>query len=261
MLVVIRGAGDLASGIAYRLRRANFDIIMTEIAQPTCIRQTVAFSTAIGRGSQTVEGVTGRLCDGEEEIDRALDAGEIAVVVDEEGAVIQRRKPFAAVDAILAKRNLGTSIDMAPVVVGVGPGFTAGVDCHYAVETKRGHYLGKVLEEGSPIPNTGEPGNIGGFTSERIIRASGDGVFLPLAAIGDRVEAGQLVARAGESPVYASISGIVRGMLSPGISVTTGFKCGDIDPRCALDHCFTISDKARAIGGGVLEAIMRRIHL
>lgn len=261
MLVVVRGAGDLASGVAHRLRMANFDVIMTDIAQPTCIRRTVAFSTAILQGSQTVEQVTGRFCAKDREIGQAIERGEIAVVVDPEGQIIRRKKPFAVVDAILAKKNLGTTMNMAPVVVGVGPGFTAGQDCHYVIETKRGHYLGKVIEKGGPIPNTGEPGNIGGFTKERIIRAPEGGLFAPIAQIGDQVAAGQIVAKVGDAPVYGAIGGIVRGMLAEGIVVPKGFKCGDIDPRCEKDHCFTVSDKARAVGGGVLEAIMRRMDL
>ena len=158
-------------------------------------------------------------------------------------------------DAIIAKKNIGTKMTDAPLVIGVGPGFTAGIDCHRVIETKRGHYLGRVIEAGSAIPNTGIPGNVGGYTVERIIRAGEDGIFVPKVSIGDQVEAGQVVAISGNTPVRAQITGIVRGLLQEGVRVTKGMKAGDIDARCEKAHCFTISDKARAIGGGVLEAV------
>ena len=159
-------------------------------------------------------------------------------------------------DAILAKKNLGTAITDAPIVLALGPGFTAGVDCHGVVETKRGHDLGRLILEGSAIPNTGVPGDIGGYTEERIIRAPADGMFEPLAAIGDRVEEGAPVARVAGSVVCARLTGVVRGMLPAGLAVKQGMKAGDIDPRCEARHCFTVSDKARAIGGGVLEGLL-----
>ena len=166
-------------------------------------------------------------------------------------------QPDVEVDAILAKRNLGTKIEDAPIVIGVGPGFTAGMDCHFVVETKRGHDLGRVITEGTAIPNTGVPGVIAGYAKERLICASGEGRFEPKAEIGDCVEKGQLVAMCGKNPVYAQMSGMIRGMLPEGIVVSKGMKCGDIDARREYAYCFTISDKARAVGGGVLEAILR----
>ena len=191
-------------------------------------------------------------------------AGTIAVLVDPDGSSIARLRPECVVDAIIAKRNLGTTRDMAPVVIGVGPGFRAGTaagcDCHAAIETKRGHYLGRVIYDGSPIPNTGVPGNIGGFTTERVLRAPADGPFEPIAKIGYQVKKGDLLAKVSGEPLYATIDGVLRGLLQEGCPVTKGMKSGDIDPRCKVGHCFSVSDKARAVGGGVLEALLHFSH-
>ena len=256
MLVVIKGAGDLATGIAYRLKRCGFNIVMTEINKPTTVRRTVAFSQAIFDGEIEIEGIKGIKVKERNEIYNEIKKGNIPIVVDEEATIISILKPKVVVDAIIAKENLGTTIDDAPIVVGVGPGFEAQKDCHLVVETKRGHYLGKVIENGSAIPNTGVPGEIGGYTTERIIRATAKGKIKPIVSIGDFVKKGQVVAYIDEIEVLAKIDGIVRGILQEGIDVFKGMKSGDIDPRCERNHCFTISDKARAIGGGVLEAIM-----
>lgn len=256
MLVLIRGAGDLATGVAHRLFRSGFSVIMTETAKPTTVRCTVAFSPAVYQGSAQVEGVTARLAAGAEEALSIARSGQVAVLVDPEGSSIQTLRPQAVVDAILAKRNLGTRITDAPIVVALGPGFTAGVDCHAVVETKRGHDLGRVITQGGAIPDTGVPGNIGGYTTQRIIRASGDGVFTPLVQIGDAVREGDLVARVGDREVRAAVGGVVRGMLPAGTPVCQGMKSGDIDPRGVREHCWTISDKARAVAGGALEAIL-----
>lgn len=256
MLVLIKGAGDLATGVAYRLHRAGMKIVMTDIAQPTAVRRTVAFCQCIYDGTATVEGVTSRRVETVEEVTTCLGEGEIPVLVDPE-ARIRTCLPFdAEVDAILAKYNVNTRIDDAPIVLALGPGFTAGVDCHGVIETKRGHYLGRLLLQGSAIPNTGVPGNVGGYTTQRIIRACQDGVFHPVARIGDMVAEGDVVAKVDEAPVYALMPGTVRGMLPDGLYVKEKMKSGDIDPRCEYDHCFTISDKARAIGGGVLEGLL-----
>ncbi|MEG0354334.1 MAG: selenium-dependent molybdenum cofactor biosynthesis protein YqeB, partial [Lachnospiraceae bacterium] len=235
----------------------GFDVIMTDLSIPTTVRRTVAFSPAVYEEKVEVEGVIGRLAHRPTEINEILRKQEIAVIVDPELQYKEYYQADVVVDAILAKRNLGTSIDDARIVIGVGPGFVAGEDCHAVVETMRGHYLGKVITKGSAIPNTGIPGNVGGYTVERIIRATGNGVFQPIAVIGDQVTKGDLVAHSGGQPIYASMTGIVRGMLQEQVEVTTGMKCGDIDARCEPDHCYTVSDKARAIGGGVLEAILR----
>ena len=256
MLVLIKGAGDLATGVAVRLLHAGFRLVMTDIAQPTAVRRTVAFCQCIYDGTTQVEGITARHVSTTQEVEACWERGEVPVLVDPE-AEIRKKFPFdAEVDAILAKYNVNTRLDDAPIVVALGPGFTAGVDCHAVVETKRGHYLGRVITEGSAIPNTGVPGDVGGYTKERIIRACRDGVFEPVAAIGDTVAKGDLVARVDGEPVYSQMPGIVRGMLPAWLRVTRGMKSGDIDPRCEKDHCFTVSDKARAIGGGVLEALL-----
>lgn len=255
--VLIKGAGDLASGIALRLHRSGFTVMMTETAVPTTVRRTVAFSPAVYQGTCRVEEVEGVLCSSAEEAEAAFALRRIAVMVDEEAAIRKVFQPDVLVDAILAKKNLGTRIDDAPMVIGVGPGFTAGVDCHCVVETKRGHYLGRCIWDGSAIPNTGVPGMIGGYALERLIRATGEGDFRGCVSIGDQVKKGELVGYAGETPIYALIDGVVRGLLQDGVPVTPGMKSGDIDPRCEPGHCYTVSDKASAIGGGVLEGILR----
>ncbi len=253
---MIRGAGDLASGIALRLYRCGYGIMMTDQAVPTTVRRTVAFSPAVYLGRARVEDVDGVLCKSLKEAEQTVAAGQIAVAVDETAKLLRLWEPDVLVDAIIAKRNLGTRITDARLVIGVGPGFTAGVDCHCVVETKRGHYLGRCIWEGSAIPNTGIPGMIGGYGIERLICASGDGIFRGTVQIGDRVKAEQIVGYAGETPVLVRIDGVIRGLLQDGVVVTKGMKAGDVDPRCEPKHCFTVSDKATAIGGGVLEAIL-----
>ncbi len=260
MLVLIKGAGDLASGVAVRLFRAKWSVAMTDLAQPTAIRRTVAFSSAVTQGEFSVEGIKARFSPTAKCALEIISNGEIPVLADENVQCLAFLKPQVVVDAILAKRNTGTKISDAPIVIALGPGFTAGVDCHAVVETKRGHDLGRVFYEGSAAENTGIPGDVGGYTAERIIRAPCDGVFLPIAKIGDRVSAGDLVARVGECPVFAEISGVIRGILPHGCPVHKGMKSGDVDPRCDVRHCYTVSDKARGIGGGVLEAVLALQH-
>lgn len=256
MLIFIKGAGDLATGVAWRLHNCGFQVVMTDIARPTAVRCTVAFSRAVYEGAAEIEGVTARLARDPADALRITGEGEIAVLVDPEASAIETLRPPVVIDAVLAKRNLGTRITDAPVVIALGPGFTAGADCHAVVETKRGHYLGRVIYAGSAIANTGVPGDIGGYTSERIIRAPADGPFVPAAKIGQLVRAGDVVARVEGEPVRALIDGVVRGMLPEGTPVTRGMKSGDIDPRGIVEYCHTISDKARAIAGGALEAVL-----
>lgn len=256
MLVLIKGAGDLATGVAHRLRKCGFDIVMTEIEKPTTVRRTVAFSQAVFDKTTEVEGIRGSLAKNIDDIKEIIKNGEVAVIVDENAEIVKELKPDVVVDAIIAKKNLGTNINDAPIVIALGPGFTASVDCHCVVETKRGHYLGKAIYEGSAIPDTGVPGDIGGYTTERIIRATDDGSIVPIVHIGDYIEKGQTVAYVNDKKVLAEINGIVRGMLQEDIKVFKGMKSGDIDPRCEKEHCFTISDKARSIAGGVLEGIL-----
>ena len=255
MLIVIRGGGDLATGVALRLYRSGMDVVICETAVPTSIRRTVCFSEAVRLGEMMVEGVTARRAV-PEEIPALLAAGIVPVLVDPEGDCIPGLRPDAVVDAILAKRNLGTSMDIAPIVVAAGPGFTAGVDCHAAVETMRGHYLGRVIYEGSPLPNTNIPGLIGGYAGERVLRAPADGVFAGAKRIGDRVEAGDVAGYVAGKPMVCTIGGTLRGLLADGVPVTKGMKSGDVDPRCEEAHCRCASDKALAVGGGVLEAIL-----
>ena len=257
MLVVIRGAGDIATGVALRLWRAGICLVMTDIEQPTAIRRTVAFSEAIVHGEATVEGVTAKRAASPAQALALLEEGVIPVQADPEGACIPALGPDAVVDAILAKRNLGTKITDASVVVGVGPGFTAGLDCHAVVETMRGHYLGRALYEGSAQPNTGIPGLIGGFAGERVLRAPADGVFHQLLDIGAQVKMGDTAAEVGGIPMVCTLDGVLRGILPEGTPVRKGMKSGDIDPRCEPEHCRRTSDKALAVGGGVLEAILR----
>ena len=256
MKVLIRGAGDIASGIALRLHRAGMQVVMTDLSAPTAIRRTVCFSQAILLGEMTVEDVTARRADSIEEAESLLRRGLIPVLADPEGICIPVLKPDVVVDAILAKRNLGTRITDAPVVIGVGPGFTAGVDCHAVVETMRGHTLGRVIYRGSALPNTSIPGLVGGFAGERVLRAPADGVFHQLLDIGAQVRQGDVAATVNGVPMTCTLDGVLRGILPDGTPVHKGMKAGDIDPRCKVEHCYTASDKALAIGGGVLEAIL-----
>ncbi|MCQ2567855.1 MAG: EF2563 family selenium-dependent molybdenum hydroxylase system protein [Mogibacterium sp.] len=257
MLICIKGAGDLASGVAVRLHRSCMDVVMTDLPVPMAVRRSVAFSEAIRLGKTSVEDVDAERAETEDDIKDCLSRGVIPVVTDPEAEIINTLKPDVVIDAILAKRNLGTSIDDAPLVIALGPGFTAGVDCNAVIETKRGHSLGRVILEGSAIPNTGVPGNVGGQTINRLIKASADGIFHPEKNIGDLVRDGERVANVDGVPVYALTSGMIRGMLQDGVHVTKGLKSGDVDPRGRTVDYMTVSDKATAIGGGVLEAILR----
>ena len=260
MRVLIRGAGDLASGVALRLHRAGFAVAMTDLPYPTAIRRTVAFSQAIALGETQVEDVTARLATADTA--EALWAkGEIPVLIDPEARCKEVLSPHVLVDAILAKRNCGTAITDAPLVIALGPGFTAGVDCHAVVETMRGHTLGRVIWDGQALPNTNIPGLIGGFAGERVLRAPADGVFMPALDIGAMVQAGDVAGYVGQAPMVCTISGVVRGILPPNTPVKQGMKSGDVDPRGNLSHCYTVSDKALAIGGGVLEAILQKTGL
>mgnify|MGYP003594776798 CR=1 FL=1 len=273
-VAVVRGAGDLGTGIAYRLWRCGFRVVCLDLERPLVIRRTVAFASAIYEGRITVEGA---------QADRIFFADEavyvwgnngIPVMADPDGRAISALGPDVVVDAILAKRNTGTRITDAPVVIACGPGFTAGVDCHMVVETQRGHDLGRVLRQGSALPDTGVPGEIGGESARRVVRSPEAGVIVSRRAIGDRVKEGDLIAeieittplsetaRTGDRPavrhaeVRATLTGVLRGMIHDGIPVPAGLKIADIDPRADARHCYSISDKALAIGGGVVEAAL-----
>lgn len=301
LLIICRGAGDLATGIIHRLHRAGHRVIALETDYPAAIRRQVSFCEAVYDGSAAVEGVTARqvpaLADAETDtetysgindtpaahiaseewdssaIEAVLEAGEVPLLIDPKGESIVLLKPDVVVDAIIAKKNLGTTINMAPLVIGVGPGFTAGQDVHLVIESMRGHNLARIITDGMAQPNTGVPGNIAGFTSERVIHAPAAGYIHDVRKIGDIVQKGDEIARIypdKESydnalseyvPVNATITGIIRGLIREGYYFREGFKIADIDPReSELTNCFTISDKARSIAGSVLEAVSAFEH-
>lgn len=257
-MVLVRGAGDLATGVIARLHRAGFSVLATETAQPTVIRRAASFARAVYEGEATVDGLLARRAS-LDEAPRLLAQGFIPVVVDPEGLAITRLRPQVVVDAVIAKRNLGTRITDAPLVIALGPGFTAGADAHAVIETNRGHDLGRVLWSGAAEPDTGIPGEIGGHGADRVMRSPAAGVFHARAEIGDSVAAGQTVAEVNGQPVVAQLAGILRGLLQDGLTVGVGWKVGDVDPRATRSNCFSISDKANAVAGGVLEAILARL--
>jgi len=247
----------MASGVTFRLYKSGFKkICMTDISQPKAVRREVSFCEAIYDGEKTVEGLTAKLIESYENIKGSWHIGQLPIIVDPEARVIDFLKPDVVVDAILAKKNLGTKITDAPLVIGLGPGFYAGRDVHLVVETNRGHNLGSVLYEGEAEKNTGIPGVIAGYGAERVFRGPKEGGLKVLKNIGDFIEAGEVVAEVDGMPVKAQVSGIVRGMLRDGTSVWKGMKAGDIDPRGEKEYCYTISEKARAIAGAVLECIL-----
>ncbi len=257
-VVLIKGAGEMASAAAWRLSMAKIKrICMTELDAPLCVRRTVSFSTALETGKTKVESVEACVARDRDEIARAWSCGQIPVVAQMNWGALSDLAPTVVVDAVLAKRNTGTRLSDAPLVIALGPGFVVGRDCHVVIETNRGHDLGRILVEGSAQPNTGIPGDIAGHTAARVLRSAADGVFVSERSIGDRLEAGDLVGSVGGTPVTAAVGGILRGLIRPGTHVTRGLKLGDIDPRAKPDYCHTISDKARAIAGSVLEAILR----
>jgi xanthine dehydrogenase accessory factor len=261
LIVLIRGAGEMASGVTHRLHQSHFKICMIEIPHPLAVRREVTFSEAIYEGGKEVEGVRAKLISELEEIESAWNGGEIPILVDPDGKKTRNfLKPDILVDAIMAKKNLGTQISDAPLVIGLGPGFTAGKDVHIVLETNRGHHLGKMILNGTAEPDTGIPGEIGGYTIERLLRTMKKGIFHPQKSIGERVNKGTVVAVVDDFPVITKISGVVRGLLREGVEVKKGMKVGDVDPRGKKESCFTISDKARAIGGGVLEAILYQFN-
>ena len=271
-LIVVRGAGDLATGTIHRLKKAGFRLLVLEAEHPAAIRRQVALSEAVYAGSARVEDVEAVRMDVdlaekknrkellEQEMERIWKKDGVPVLVDPAGLSIAALRPAVVVDAILAKKNLGTTKEMAPLVIALGPGFTAGENVDVVIETKRGHNLGRVIRSGSAVPNTGIPGIIGGYGKERVMHAQAEGILRNAASIGDIVEARAVIAEIetenGTVPVEASLSGLLRGLIRDGYPVTKGFKIADIDPRKEeLQNCFTISDKARCIAGSVLEVI------
>ena len=261
-LIIVRGGGDLATGTIYKLYKCGFPLLILEIARPSAIRRNVAFSEAVYQGTQTVEDVTCYRAESLAQAESLLQEGKLVVLVDPKGNSISQLKPMAVVDGILAKKNLGTHKAMAPITVALGPGFTAGEDVDAVIETKRGHNLGRVLWQGSAAPNTGIPGIIGGYGKERVIHSPAEGILRNVCKITDTVKKGQEIAvvetESDNVSVVASLDGLLRGLIRDGYPVTKGFKIADIDPRTEeYQNCFTVSDKARCIAGGVVEAILQ----
>ncbi len=255
--VLIRGGGDLASGVAWRLFQCGFRVLVVEAAQPMAVRRKVSFCEAVYDGKAEVQGVRALLVKDAADTTKVWERGEIPVIVDPLAESRHSVKPHVVVDAILAKKNLGTTLGDAPLVIALGPGFEAGKDAHFIVETNRGHNLGRLLSTGSAEPDTGVPGPVSGVTVERVLKSPADGRWEPLFEIGEFVQKGEKIGTVGGSIVRATISGVIRGLIRPGISVTKGLKIGDIDPRGQREFCFTISEKSLAIAGGVLEGILR----
>jgi len=260
VIVLVKGAGEMASGISHRLTRCRFKVCMTEIPEPHAVRREVSFCEAIYDGEKTVEGLTATVVDSYKQIAEAWRKNCIPIIIDPEATIKDVLNPAVLVDAVIAKRNLGTSITDAQLVIGVGPGFCAGKDAHLVVESNRGHNLGRVISQGEAEENTGVPGVIAGFSIERVLRAPRDGALQTVKHIGDMVEVGDVIGSVEGMPIQAGIKGVIRGLLRDGTTVWKGMKAGDIDPRGIKEHCYTISDKARAVGGGVLEAILSRLN-
>ncbi|MBR4888510.1 MAG: EF2563 family selenium-dependent molybdenum hydroxylase system protein [Clostridia bacterium] len=261
-LIIVRGGGDLATGTIHKLYKCGFSVLILEVPHPSAVRRNVAFSEAVYEGQHTVEDVACFRAENLEEAVAFLEAGKLTVLVDPVGSAIEKLSPMAVVDAILAKKNLGTHRGMAPVTVALGPGFEAGKDVDAVIETKRGHHLGRVIRSGFAAPNTGIPGIIGGFGKERVLYSTAAGKLRNVCKITDTVKKGQVIAEVetdnGNVPIFATMDGLLRGLIRDGYPVTEGFKIADIDPRMEeYQNCFTISDKARCIAGGVVEAVLQ----
>ena len=260
-LVIVRGGGDIASGTIMKLYKCGYSVLVLEIPSPSSIRRNVSFSEAVYEQTQTVEDVTCYLANNIQEAKELLNQGKLAMLVDPDCSCLKEFRPIALIDAILAKKNLGTTKDMAPITIALGPGFCAGADVDAVIETMRGHSRGRVIYSGEAIKNTGVPGKIAGFDKERVIHSPEEGILKNVHHITDTVTAGELIAKIEgadkTTPVYATIDGLLRGLIRDGYPVTKGFKIADIDPRAEeYNNCFTISDKARCIAGGALEALM-----
>ncbi|MDY6864119.1 MAG: selenium-dependent molybdenum cofactor biosynthesis protein YqeB [Thermodesulfobacteriota bacterium] len=260
--ILIKGGGEQASGVAHRLFCSNFKVCITEIPNPKAVRREVAFCEAIYEGEKEIEGVAGRLIKEKDEIFKLWEERKIPVLIDPEAKIRGFLKPDVIVDAIMAKKNLGiTKISDAPFVIGLGPGFTAAKDVHVVIETNRGHNLGRVILQREAEKHTGIPGVIGGYSSERVFRAPKEGKFIAEKKIGDFVKTGDIVGWVADKPVKSQINGIIRGLIRDGFEVGKNLKLGDVDPRGFKEFCYTISDKARAIAGGVLEGILKRFNI
>jgi xanthine dehydrogenase accessory factor len=255
--ILVKGGGDLATGVVFRLWRARFPVVVTELPKPTAIRRAVAVSEAVYEGEIQIEDMTARRASTPAEMERCWNQGIIPVFVDPQAELVSKIHPRVVVDAIMAKHNLGTQISDAPLVIALGPGFTVGVDAHAVIETNRGHFLGRALWQGSAEVDTGLPGTIQGVRARRVIYSPADGFFAPHTRIGAQVEEGEVLGKVGQAAILAPIAGIVRGLIHESVPLHAGMKIGDVDPRGVAAHCWTISDKALAVGGGVLEAVVR----
>jgi xanthine dehydrogenase accessory factor len=261
VMVLVLGGGDLASGVIYRVWRAGFPVVVTELDTPLLVRRAVSYGSAVYEYEVSIEGITARLVDSPERALSSLQQGIVPVLIDPDRTCIQRLHPTMIVDARMAKTNLGTRPSDAPLVIGLGPGFSAGTDCHAVIETNRGHHLGRVILQGSAEPDTGTPGSIEGKTVTRVLRAPVDGHVSARSAIGDSIAAGQIIADVNGVPIAAPFAGVLRGIIHQRVSVQAEMKIGDLDPRIRREACFTISDKSLAVGGGVVEAILSAAHL
>ena len=259
-IILLRGGGDLATGVALRLHRVGISVVITELAQPLAVRRRVAFSEAIYQDSVNVEGVIARRVSQPVDAIRVIFSGEIPVLVDPDCSIRQAREfnTVAMVDARMTKQPPDLNLDSAPLVVGLGPGFVAGENCHAVIETNRGHFLGRVIWDGAPEPNTGIPGKIGDEQGDRVLRAPVDGILHNYLEIGEKAVAGDTLADVSGNPILAPVDGILRGMLRDGMCVKQGMKIGDLDSRNDARNTLTVSEKSLAIGGGVLEALLTR---
>jgi len=258
--VLVRGAGEMASGVGLSLNHAHFQVVFTEIETPLSIRRGVSFCEALYRDRMVVEDGEAVRAEDPDQVLKAWSAGKMAVLVDPDLKCLPRLEPQVVVDAVLAKKNLGLTMNLADLIIALGPGFTAGQDAHVVVETNRGHNLGRLIYHGQAEPDTGVPGEIAGETGRRVLRAPAEGGLETDHEIGDRVRAGEIVARVAGRPVRSELEGVLRGLIRPGTLVRPGLKIGDVDPRGRREFCWTVSDKARAVGGAVLEAILRRFN-
>jgi xanthine dehydrogenase accessory factor len=255
-LVLVVGGGELGSAVCHRLARSGLGVIVTDLAEPRCLRRNVCFATALVGGKKEVEGVRGVWAAGVEEARDLIDEGTVAVMSGDFTRLAADLEPDVLIDARMLKNGEGISRDMAPLVIGLGPGFAAGGNTDIVIETERGHDLGRVINRGSAHPDTGRPGEITGFSEERVIRAPKSGRFRSGVALGSLVCKGDVVGYVEEAAVRAPIDGLVRGLIADGLQVREGAKMGDVDPRgSAIDPC-TISDRGRSVAGGVLEAVM-----
>ncbi len=260
-IILLRGGGDLASGVALRLRRVGLRLVITELPQPLAVRRWVSFSEAVYEGQTQVEGIIGRLALGSEETFKILEAGEIPVLVDPPADARHVLKPLVLVDARMTKQPPDLDFDAAQLVIGLGPGFVPGENCHAAIETHRGHRLGRVLWQGAPEPDTGIPGKVGGQDENRVLRAPADGILQTYAEIGQTIQAEQVIAEVGGQSVIAPFTGMLRGLLRSELAIRKGMKIGDLDPRNDPEICSLVSEKSLAVGGGVLEAILSKPEL